>query len=83
MTSKSRITTSRSRVSDALIGTGFAALVIGVAVFGDITYQPARKAHFAAMQGDRTYAMTMTHCRDKGKSACAKAACPGKPPCSR
>jgi hypothetical protein len=82
MTSRPRITTSRSRAFDALIGTGFAVLVIGVAIFGDLTYQPAHRTALASMDGVRASAMTL-HCRDKGKSACAKPACAGKPPCSR
>ena len=83
MTSETRTTTSRSRAFDALIGTGFAVLVIGVAIFGDITYQPAHRTALASMDGVRASAMTFADCRDKGKSACGKPACAGKPPCSR
>lgn len=81
MTSRNRITTSRSRAFDALIGTSFAAVVIGVAVFGDITYHPTHRAALVALQGTKT-AMVL-HCQGKTKPACAKAPCAGRPPCSR
>lgn len=83
MAHKPRITTSRSRAFDALIGSGFAAMVIGVAVLGDIAYEPSHKVAFPPVQVAKSSAATTSHCRNRMKSVCGRTVCAGREPCWR